>query len=317
MNAGEFFERIVGKTGAARELETMRAFDAGEVPSALLKDPWPSIVIEETIDGVPHKLELLVAPNFFAVGTNESPFFIPMWPTTAQKIADKLYAVLPTKKLADEIHKRAKNIPMAGAVPAVEPWYHAGGVPGDIGNSGAWNVANQNRKKIGAARFDQIIDGHSKNVLISPELTGSTVLLYGAVNPDGSWPLQGLSGDKHIWSYVDYSQLFRFFSRRARLDGKDTDLAFIFRDPKLSKLVSYNGAFEPVFPINKNNIGSGAPPAPSSTGGGGTGGPGSAPGKPTEWPPKKASPAPIAESSSLAMPLALAGGALAVFFLTR
>ncbi len=318
MDAGDYFQRILGKTGAAREQEALRAFEAGEIPDALLKKAWPTITFSgQAKDGTAHTLEVPVAPNFFAVGTDASPFFLPIWPTTAQKIADSLYSILPTKKLADEIHKKATNISMAGAIPAIEPWYHAGGVPGDIGNSGAWNVANQNRKKIGAARFDTLVDGHGKNVLIAPELTGAHVLIYGGVRGDGGWPLQGLSGERHAWYYVDYSHMIRFISRRAKLDGVDVDLANIVRDKNLYQLVA-DAPFDPTFPINKNNVGSGAPPIPSGGGGGG-GGAGGGAGKPTEWPPKKPGTvaAPSSGSISMAAPVALAGGALVLYLLTR
>lgn len=319
MDAGEYGQRILNKSGAEREVEALRAFEAGEVPAGLLKKTWPVITMKETIDGTPHVLEIPVAPNFFAVGTDESPFFLPIWPTTAQKIATSLYSVLPTRKIADAIHAQAnKNISMFGAIPAIEPWYHAGGVPGAIGNSGAWIVANQNRKKIGAARFDVLVDGHGKNVLVAPELDGAYVLIYGGVKGDGGWPLQGLSGKTHVWHYVDYSQLIRFVSRRARLDGKDVDLVNVAKDPKLYALVA-NAPFDLSFPINALNVGTGAPPAPSSVGGGGGGGGGAviAPGKPTEWPPKKgAAPVDSSPSVSLAAPLVLGGAAL-VYFLTR
>jgi hypothetical protein len=337
MKAHEYLSRILSKTGADRELEALAAFKAGEMPDGLLKRSWPTVTIKETIDGAPHTLELLVAPNFLAAGEDESAFHLPMWPTTAQKIADSLYAVLPTRKIADAIFKAAETrVSLDGVQPAA-PWYdYVNKRPTDGGASAAWDSSNKKRQEKGALRYDRLVDGHAKSLVISPKATGDKVLIYGAMNGVGGFPLQGLS-DFHVWHYVDYSHGVRLVSRRAKLDGKDIDLRSVFLDPKLSALVTDGGPFEPTFPINSNNVGAGAPPIPKGGKEGiippSPGTPSPAPGKPppVKPPPTKAPVAAPAEQPSLALPVVavaaaeqpslalpvVAVAAAAIFFLTR
>lgn len=318
MKAQEYLSRILSKTGADRELEALAAFKAGEAPDGLLKRTWPTITIKETIDGTPHTLELLVAPNFLAVGEDESAFHLPMWPTTAQKIAESLYSVLPTKKIADAIFKAAETrVSLEGVQPAA-PWYdYVNKRPTDGGASAAWDSSNKKRQEKGALRYDRLVDGHAKSLLITPKATGDKVFIYGGMNGIGGFPLQPFS-DFHIWHYVDYSHGIRLVSRRAKLDGKDVDLRSVFLDPKLSALVTDGGPFEPAFPINSNNVGTGAPPIPKGNKDGIA--PPPAPGKPApvKPPPTKlpvTAKASAEETPSLALPLVAA--AAAIFFLTR
>lgn len=316
MKASEYFSRILNKTGADRELEALAAFKAGEVPDGLLKKSWPVLTLHETIDGVPHVLEILVAPNFLAVGEDGSAFQLPMWPTTAQKIADTLYSILPSKKLANAIFKASEvRVSLDGVQPDA-PWYdYVKKRPVDGGASGAWDSSNKKRQSKGALRYDVLVDGDAKSLLISPKATGSQVFIYGGMNPAGGFPIQGVS-DIHPWHYVDYSHAVRLVSRRARLNGKDVDLRSIFLDPKLSILVSDEGPFDPFFPINSTNVGTGAPPIPKSVPVKDSLNPtphAPAPGAPSK---PKSTPASQGEVVSLAAPIAIAAG-LAIFFLAR
>lgn len=255
MQAAEYLDRIRQKRGADREVEALAAVKAGEVPSVFITpNAWPIVTIRKEIDGLPYRLDLRVAPNFFAVGDDGSPFFLPMWPTTAQKVADQFHAILPTKKIADAIYAAAQET--VSIVTPGAPWYVAG-KPGDIGDSEAWYDAALRKRAQGAAgRFDKLVDGQSKNLIVSPKDDGSRVRIYGARRPDGGYPLQGDS-TKHAWNYLDYSHGTRLVSRNAVLNGQPIDLYTVFMDPKVSQLVSDDGPFVPKYPINGNNVGAG------------------------------------------------------------
>ena len=255
MQAAEYLDRIRQKRGAERELEALAAVKTGEVPSIFTTpSAWSVVTIRKEIDGLPYRLDLRVAPNFFAVGDDGSPFFLPMWPTTAQKVADRFNAILPTKRIADAVYAAAEiEVPI---VTPGAPWYVAG-KPGDIGDSEAWYDATLRKRAQGpAGRFGKLVDGHSKNLIVSPKDDGARVRIYGARRPDGSYPLQAESA-VHAWNYLDYSHGTRLISRNAVLNGQPIDLMTVFMDPKVSALVSDDGPFLPKYPINGNNIGAG------------------------------------------------------------
>lgn len=253
----DYQNAIAGKAGAEREKVTLDYFAQGAMPPfATATLPF---VIEEVVDGKKHRLVLDVAPDAFAVGSNLDPFYAPLWPTTAQTIADSLGAILPSKKLARLIYEAAPlKLSLYDSNPG-EPWYDTKtGTPRKIEDSGAWTASN--KRKVAAVRLGLkgvtpgaiLVAGHSKDVITGPTLDGTRVRIYGGGGGkvDG-WAIQPPS-TIHDWSYgPDYSHGARFIRRNAVLDGYTVDLYDLFVDPQLSALVSDEGPYTPRIPSPK------------------------------------------------------------------
>lgn len=255
----DYKNAIAGKAGAEREQVALDYFAQGAMPP--FSTAVVPLVIEEVIGGQKHKLVLEVATDAFAVGSSLDPFYAPLWPTTAQTIADSLGAILPSRKLARLIYEAAPvKLTLYGSNPG-EPWYDMKtGTPRKIEDSGAWAASNP--KKVALTRLalkgnvpgTVLVAGHSKDVITGPTLDGSRVRIYGGGGgkTDG-WAVQPPS-TIHDWNYgPDYSHSTRFIRRNAVLDGKAVDLYDVFADPVLSALVSDEGPYTPRIPNPKKS----------------------------------------------------------------
>lgn len=252
----DYEKAIAPLSGKAREDVALDYFVKSDRPGYLTA--WVPITLTEGA----RTLTVWVSPDVFAVGTDLDPFFVPLWPTTAQAIADVAKAILPSRKLAREIYKQADvKLSLYDSNPG-EPWYDMkAGTPRRIENSGAWIASNQ--KKVaavmlnlaGRSRSSILIAGHSKDVITGPTLDGSRVRIYGGGGGkvDG-WAVQPPS-TIHEWSYSDYSHSARLVLRDAVLveggSTKSVDLLDVFQNPALASLVSDEGPYNPRIPAPK------------------------------------------------------------------
>lgn len=100
-SAGELLPRLAAFSLADREREITAHVRAGNVP-AFLRTLQPVTVIQE-IDGRNITATFLVAPDYLAIGSDADYFLAPLSPVAAQKIADDLGCLLPTRKMVDAI----------------------------------------------------------------------------------------------------------------------------------------------------------------------------------------------------------------------
>ena len=86
-----------------------------------------------------------------------------------------------------------------------------------------------------------LIAGHKKDLVITNRLKSSPgrEAIYGWFRSDGS-TIQPLS-TVHENSYVDYSHGFRAVDQKVMVDGVETTLTKVLKDPILSGLISSEG----------------------------------------------------------------------------
>lgn len=251
---------LAAPSQAARDQIVLDAVEQGDVPTWFLK--WRPITVSAVIDGVPHTLEYQVTPDYVSLGNDEEYFRAPMLPATAQKIADRYGAILPSTRIVDEAYANAnaKLIPQT-----VYP------NTGKVSDYSVHEIKVQQQMKTLGLTPGTFLAGHKKDIVVGPNLNGSRVAIYGWHDVSGA--LTGGKANKaiqpystiHDSGYTDYAHGVRLVNKSARLDGNPVDLSTVFADPKLSILVSNQGAFSPRFP----NAGSGG----SQLWGGGGGSP--------------------------------------------
>jgi hypothetical protein len=265
----DYLEEIKGKTGTAREAVTLRYFRERWVPDSMLDFAhWPRVTITKTIAGIPHKLTVQVSPDFAKVGSDEaSAVVVPMWPTTAQHVADELSVRTIGKALARAVYEQAAVRGDIYLANPGEPYYDLKkAIPRDIDDSGAWAASAKKRiawldKKVTPstqARTSTLVAGYSKDVTQQRSaqgpggkiISGNQLAIYGGGGgkTDG-WAIQPFPGP-HVWSYGgDYSHGSRFARNRATLQvgdlpQKSVRLDAIAKDPVLSVLLSETGPFD-------------------------------------------------------------------------
>lgn len=242
------------KTTSAVDDAVWRLVKKGEVPDFIAKDFWKWVVIEEN----GHKLEVLFAPTFFALGDDLDPWFVGrVSEALAQNVVDHFNAILPTWKLLRAAQKQGGL-----KIPYID--VKARGVAlADIETPKACAVANEAIReayvKRGEAYGDNLCLTWAKSYLVTAGQDGSHLCIGG-----GSWDATGVNFvqppcSPHVASYADYSQRIAMVSRKAKLDGEDVDLrddVALSSDPKIWALMNDTGKrFDPVFP---NTEGSGA-----------------------------------------------------------
>lgn len=241
MKGSEFANEILNLVGKAREDAIIAAVKRGAVPPFIHSEWWYPV----KIDG---RLEVFVAPDYFSIGDNSDYLRVAANPYTAQEIADHYHAMLPTRKLVNDIWKASTQKIAPRPFP---PDTKMELTPRMIESNTAINtVATKPGSK-------NLLAGHKKDVVIGPNLDGTKVAIYGWHQLDGK-PIQPYS-TIHGSYYADYAHGVRLVSRKAFLDGKEVDLLDVLADPEASKLISDQGHFSGHFP----NLGGGTslPPA--------------------------------------------------------
>ena len=104
---GNAFAKQITSLGIAeRDLEIAAQILGGNVPD-WMRRPVP-VTISRIIDGQSNSLTFFVTADYLGVGTEDDFFRTPMMPMTAQRIADRLGCVLPTRVMVDAIYNAAK-----------------------------------------------------------------------------------------------------------------------------------------------------------------------------------------------------------------
>jgi len=236
MAGSDFVKSIAGMDRNHREDAALQALLAGHVPSYLREFVPISISFRDT-HGVGHALTVNVSCDFLMIGTDDDRLRIPLWPLTAQKVADACNCLLPTTKMSNIIWAAA-----AGKLPP-QPW----GPPYDASMMSTDRFVIHNQRidatiaKLGVDRT-KLLAGHKKDVILTKHLAVKTksVAIYGWHQPNGK-PIQPLYLG-HENTYADYSHGIRMVSRECTLDGNADDLGRILQDSSLAIGVSDEGA---------------------------------------------------------------------------
>ena len=154
-----------------------------------------------------------------------------MLPATAQRLADRWGAVLPTSKISDLIYRHAevKLVPhpmMPDATMTTMPVFARHN-----------SLVEQERRATGKPQ-GLLVAGHKKDIVITPRMgrEPGRLFIYGwhtAIDK----PIQPLSA-AHNMGYVDYSHGVRLVSDEVLVDGKLYSLRKLLKDPVWFRLLS-------------------------------------------------------------------------------
>lgn len=233
--ATQFIEEWKGLTRLYREDKILNAFREGHVPSYMRTFEPIHLSFVDKI-GTVHSLTIFTFPDYLTLGTDEDKLIVPMWPLTAQKLADDWGCVLPTTKLVTLFWNVAP-----GKIPP-QPW----GPPYDHSMMSTERFVAHNTRvfnTMSKLKIDhgKIVAGHKKDVVITNKLVAKPkqVAIFGWHRSSGK-PIQPLYLG-HENTYSDYSHGIRLTSRECVLDGATDDLARIMQDPELHVVVSSEG----------------------------------------------------------------------------
>ena len=230
MTGTEFASQLVLLDRFKREPVIEQALLTGNVPAHMREFKALDIKFGQST------LTIHVLPDYLMVGTDADHIRVPMFPMTAQRIANAWNCILPTTLLVDKIWKAAKKIDP-------QPW----GEPYDSSMMSSSRIPVQNSKveaqikKKGYVVGD-LLAGHSKDIVISTKMVEAPdrVGIYGWHQANGV-PIQNLNFHSHELTYADYSHAVRLISCGCIVDGQPFDLRDILRNHTLCSAASSEG----------------------------------------------------------------------------
>lgn len=228
MTGTEAISQLLGKTGTAREKLILELFSkTGAIP------PFMRKLATITVVAGSNTIEYEVSPDYLCLGTDLDYFRVPMAPTTAQAIVDKLDGLMPTKRMVDQIYQAATKLTPRTYRPST----------GQPGREDSWTYSDHNRRiqeQLTAKGIlpGTLIAGHKKDVVITNQLLKAPkkVAIYGWHDTDGKaiQPLYLGHGD----FYADYSHGIRLVSKKCRVNGVERNLEEVLRDKDLGPMLT-------------------------------------------------------------------------------
>ncbi len=232
---GKALAKIISALSLAeREHEIVSQVAAGNVPAFLRK--FCPVTVTNSVGIRTNVATFFVAPDYLAVGSDDDYFLMPVSPGTAQRLADELGCVLPTRKMVDAIYAAAE-VKLAPA--PIPPSAAMTTVPVFVQHNEM--VRTQRVTFLQAHPPGALVAGHQKDMVISARLAGVTnkVAIYGWHQTNGV-PIQSLYLG-HAASWVDYSQCIRLVQSEMIVNGETKTIAEVLADPKLCGLISDEG----------------------------------------------------------------------------
>lgn len=191
-------------------------------------------------------LVVFASPDVLCFGTDDDLIRTPLFPSTAQRIADSVGCVLPTVGLSNSVwSKAATRIDPEDACHPMS-W----GPPYDGSMMSSQRIVEHDARivrHLATHHTDHtpgmLLAGHKKDIVLCNELSTmkDQVAIYGWHRKNGK-PIQGLYLG-HEWSYCDYSHGIRLFLMGAVLrtsGGVESvvPLSTVYMDSRLSQAVS-------------------------------------------------------------------------------
>lgn len=217
---------------AAREAILLAAYLQGYVPN-FLRTPVEVRTLTGAIGGT-----FLVTRDYLCLGTDEDFLRTPMWPTTAQKIADAWKCSLPTRRIVnatwDQASIRLQPLPM----PPNDPQRPM--------TSTRMFIEHNTRIRLQLVEHGApgpLVAGQKKDIVVSPKLQFGHVGIFGWHQLSGV-PIQGLNLISHASNYCDYSHGVRLVDLAVELEGSTSGFVQygeVLKDAVLSKLASDEG----------------------------------------------------------------------------
>jgi hypothetical protein len=193
------------------------------------------------IDGDTRHVRWYVTPEYVAVGSDSDYILMPMTPMLAQRIADTLGCILPTRKMVDDIYAAASvklepmPIPPSPAMTTVAVFIQHDGI-----------VRTQRATLLPDHPLGELVAGHKKDLIISNAITTGLktgvpypVVIYGWHQLNGV-PIQPVYNG-HGETYADYSHGIRLVQRTMSIDTAEISVEAVAGSATLWPLVSDEG----------------------------------------------------------------------------
>lgn len=233
-----FAQESIGKVSGSILADQMSKLSAEErevfVEECMISGIYPSFMNELVRIDVQAKDEngraikgyYFVAPDYLSVGTDEDFIRMPIQPTTAQRIANRIGCFLSTKKICDDIYQSAiiklEPHPLTKDRDSLYTFIEHNSI-----------IENQRKGYLG------LIAGHKKDIIITTRLyenpKNDRVALYGWHKPDGK-PIQPIYIGHVDW-YVDYSHGIRLVKDTIYVEGKPMHYIEVMKHPVYSRLI--------------------------------------------------------------------------------
>lgn len=218
---------------------------SGNVPRFLRT--FDTITVSKTIDRTTYSLQYFVSPDYVAVGSDDDYFLMPMTPILAQKIADHLNCMLPTRVMVDQIYAHAQvklrpqPIPPDADMDKVPRfWQHND------------SVRTLRTPLLETYPLGALVAGTKKDLVVDERIYShlkpkvpKPVVIYGWHQLDGV-PIQPVYNG-HGETYADYSHGVRLIQKSAKINGAEISLIDIVMDPAYSSLVADTVLVQPYY----------------------------------------------------------------------
>ena len=229
----EVMEHIADLSFEEREERIFQEISRGNVPG-FLRRPVNLTGVFPDARGRERTVVYQVLPDYLAVGSDEDFCRVPLGPRTAQRIADRFGACLPTRRLVDDIYRHAEV--------KLDPitYYPVGDANERVDQFVRHNDDIEVQRAAQTADLGRLVAGIKKDVVVSSLLIDPRrthhVTIYGWHRTDGQ-PIQPLT-NVHIDTYVDYSHGIRLLNREMIIDGVPMETSEVLRDSILYRLIS-------------------------------------------------------------------------------
>ena len=233
VTGSQLLPHLIGLSLADRETLLWHELAAGNVP-AFLRTLVP-ITTQAVVAGRMRTATFWCTRDYVGLGTDADWFRMPMTPTLAQQLADRLDCALPTRRMVDAI--------WAQAPVKLAPFPYSPSVYDILSPS----LFYQHHQKIETQRGNQartLLTAGIKKDVVASALIGSwpgRVVIYGWHYQNGT-PIQPL-WKGHTFGHVDYSHGLRLCARRMEVDGVATTVDAVLADQQLHVLLSDEGPF--------------------------------------------------------------------------
>lgn len=248
MSGTECLQKLLPLNRSEREDLIYAMIENGNFP-VFLRTLVP-IKTSASINGKDYTLEYFVTADYLSIGNDSDYVRIPMTPLLAQRIANSLSYLLPTKKMVDQIY--------AAAAVKLPPQP----IPPDslMTTLPRFIQHNDSIQKIRKPLLDQfplgsLVAGIKKDIIIHQKIYSDRkpnkpkpVVIYGwhmlngdAIQPPNNW---------HQETYVDYSHGVRLVQEMATINGADISLTDIVCDELFHVLISDTLLDKPYYEIS-------------------------------------------------------------------
>ena len=243
----ELAHRLTGLSLEDREVAIVHQILSGNVPSFGRR--LRAISVKGTRGSNHYEVVFYASCDYLAVGSDQDYLYVPLTPSTAQYVADRLGCTLPTKKMVDIIYARADIKLRPQPIP---PSPRMITMPVFLQHT---DSIRQQLAQLGFERpVDALVAGHKKDIIISrkiytPDRDYDRVVIYGwhrSVND----PIQPVYNGHHA-NYADYSHGVRLIRNVAFLNGDSVRVTDLLRDVYLCFLLSDEGVIpKPYYPAS-------------------------------------------------------------------